>query len=177
MFTSPRPLIMSKLFFLFLISFCLLVDAQTVTTTNAAGLTVIQVVTTVAGTPTTQVIQTISTPPSTAATTSDDKGPVAQPPATTGTPGGPTPYTYTTVINGVTNVLTDVFTPTSPATVTVTAGASGTVLDYSSWLSIYGPTHTPKTGAADTLKSCFHFRIASIAAILLTTIMGGVMVY
>lgn len=78
---------------------------------------------------------------STSATTTQ-QGPVAQPAPTTGTPGAPTPYTYTTVINGVTTAVADVFTPTSPPTVSVSPSSTGIVWSYSSWLSVYGP---PKT--------------------------------
>lgn len=93
-----------------------------------------------------------STSPTTTVTL--QQGPVGQPAPTVGTPGGPTPYTYTTVANGVTNVLTAVFTPTSPATTPVTATAAGTILNYSSWLAIYGPTHTPSASAGYALHPC-----------------------
>ncbi|KAF9533722.1 hypothetical protein CPB83DRAFT_844435 [Crepidotus variabilis] len=128
--------------------FLLLVNAQsTVTTLNAAGQTVIEVITTnPQGIAITQIISTVAT---TAAVTTTppaqapiQPGPVAQP-AASGTPGAPTPFTYTTIVGGVTNTVVAIFTPTSPATTPVTAPAIGTIYDYSSWLSVYGP---PKSG-------------------------------
>ncbi|KAG5220846.1 hypothetical protein IMY05_C4504000400 [Salix suchowensis] len=65
------------------------------------------------------------------------QGPVGQPAPTVGTPGGPTPFTYTTTIGGETIVTTDVFTPSTPATTPHTPTAEGTIWDYSQWLSQY----------------------------------------
>ncbi|KDR79052.1 hypothetical protein GALMADRAFT_244802 [Galerina marginata CBS 339.88] len=144
-----------RVVFLAVAALLLLVHAQTITTTNADGQTVVQVVTTILGVATTQVIQTLSpaslpassasspsaasAAPAAPTTAAPQLGPVGQPASTTGTPGGPTPYTYTTVVGGVTTSVVDTFTPTSPATLPVSIGSSGTILDYSSWLSVYGP--------------------------------------
>ena len=108
-----------------------------------------QTLTTTATTTSTTATTTATAKTATTATTTAalQQGPVGQPASTTGTPGGPTPYTYTTVVNGQTTVLTDVFTPTSPSTINVTAGASGTILGYSSWLSIYGSGATAAASA------------------------------
>jgi len=92
-------------------------------------------------------------------TTSDAQGPVAAPAPTTGTPGAPTPYTYTTVVNGVTTVLSDIFTPTSPATVSFSPSAVGTEWAYSSWLSIYGPPKTAKSSATRSIVPSSPFLI------------------
>ncbi|KAG6916077.1 hypothetical protein DXG01_008551 [Tephrocybe rancida] len=133
--------------------------AQTVTVADGAGNTVGEVLTTdLLGNPTTSTISTIApavtsqTIPSTtsavttAPTQQGQQGPVGQPQATSFTPGGTTPYTYTTVVNGVTTAVADVFTPTRPATQQPSIGASGTILDYSSWLSEFGPTTTASAG-------------------------------
>ncbi|KAG6874007.1 hypothetical protein C0995_007964 [Termitomyces sp. Mi166 len=141
--------------------------AQTLTFPDINGNTVVGVITTNAlGIPVTSTIETLpagavttaqsptlatTTSPTTTSTTTTaadqgQQGPVGQPTATTFSPGGPTPYTYTTVINGVTSLVADIFTPTNPATQQPTVGASGTIWDYSSWLSIYGPTTTAGAG-------------------------------
>ncbi|KIL67452.1 hypothetical protein M378DRAFT_159271, partial [Amanita muscaria Koide BX008] len=85
-----------------------------------------------------------STSTSTTSTT-PQAGPVGQPAATTATPGAPTPFTYTTIINGQTVVTTDVFTPTNPASTPVEATMSGTIWNLSSYLSQYG--QATSTGA------------------------------
>ncbi|KAF4613633.1 hypothetical protein D9613_007668 [Agrocybe pediades] len=130
--------------FLFFASFFFLVAAQTTTFTDASGNTLVGVVTVDAqGDPTTDVLQTLtstSTPTSTPTTDGGvGAGPVGAPAATTASAGAPTPYTYTTVINGVTSVIADIFTPTSPSTVTKSIPATGTILDFGTWKSIYGP--------------------------------------
>ncbi|KAF5371941.1 hypothetical protein D9615_008081 [Tricholomella constricta] len=103
--------------------------------------------------PTTQIPPTTTTPTTTAVLQPDptppvQQGPVGQPDATRFTPGGVTPYTYTTIINGETSVLVDNFTPTNPATLPISIGASGTILDYSAWLAQYGPKSTTAVNAA-----------------------------
>ncbi|KAF5327248.1 hypothetical protein D9619_004585 [Psilocybe cf. subviscida] len=82
------------------------------------------------------------------------QGPVGAPASTSGTPGAPIPYVYTTVIGRVTTVIQDIFTPTSPATVSVTASGSGTILDFSDWLTMNGlsPTNTVLPGAGSSLR-------------------------
>jgi len=101
-------------------------------------------------------------------------GPVGQPAATTAVAGGPTPYTYTTVQQGVTQVLTGVFTPTSPPTVLVTPTVMGTILDYSFWLTAYGPTQTSSAGARYILST---FSFSPMLVMLLGILGGGGMVY
>ncbi|KAJ8586256.1 hypothetical protein M405DRAFT_864732 [Rhizopogon salebrosus TDB-379] len=141
--------------------------AQTVTTTNAAGETVVEVVTLLpAGVLTTDILQTITgpvLPTTTAATTSTtsntilqtlsttsttkQQGPVGQPAPTTNlTPGGPTPYTYTTTnAAGQTVAVEGTFTPTGPATTLPTPTTTGSIMNYSSYTAIYG-TATPTSG-------------------------------
>ena len=80
-----------------------------------------------------------TTPVKATTTTTQGPGPVQQPAPTTATPGAPFVYTYTTVQNGVSQTVTDTFTPTNPPTSTVTAPAIGTIWAYSSWYTIYGP--------------------------------------
>ncbi|GLB33277.1 hypothetical protein LshimejAT787_0101610 [Lyophyllum shimeji] len=141
-----------------------------VVTTDPQGLPTTSVVSTLppaGGAPATTPATSTPTPPTqatqpatTAATTTTtpvqpantqppgQQGPVGQPEATSFKAGGVTPYTYTTIIDGVTSVLVDNFTPTNPATQRPTVGASGTILDYSSWLAQYGPPST--SSAANT---------------------------
>ncbi|KAL0563902.1 hypothetical protein V5O48_018155 [Marasmius crinis-equi] len=118
-----------------------LVYAQTATTTNANGQSVVVVVSTNQGRPVTQTVSTIAPPPT---PQQGQQGPVGQP-AATGTPFAPIPYQYTTVVNGQTSVLQDVFTPSlgfPHTTVLPQVPSTGTILDYSSWLSQYGATNT-----------------------------------
>lgn len=70
-------------------------------------------------------------------------GPVGQPASTTVTPGAPISYVYTTVVNGVTSVVADLFTPTSPSTVEVLPTGTGTILNFSAYQSIYGTLTAP----------------------------------
>ncbi|KAG6829354.1 hypothetical protein H0H92_004720 [Tricholoma furcatifolium] len=175
-------------------------NAQTLTTTDLFGNTIVEVVTTNAlGNAVTSTLETLapvaattqvnaatttstSTPLAIATTTSTttstastataattatttaqqgEQGPVGQPASTSFSPGGPTPYTYTTIIGGVTEVLTDVFTPTNPATVSTNIGSSGTIWAYSSWLAEFGPTSSASAGANAADSSRFRSGIAS----------------
>ncbi|KAH9481516.1 hypothetical protein JR316_0006043 [Psilocybe cubensis] len=128
-------------------------NAQTTqTTTDGSGSLIIQVVSTnAAGIPITTAIQTLSASPTPVSSTSSDPvgvlGPKnGQPVSQTGSPGAPTPYFYTTVIDGQTQVFLATFTPTSPQTINFTATSQGTILPYSSWLAVYGPP----TGSAQS---------------------------
>ncbi|KAG2146070.1 uncharacterized protein EDB93DRAFT_1149480 [Suillus bovinus] len=142
------------------------VHAQTLTTTNIAGATVVEVVTTnpVNGLATTQTLRqtittnTLSTTTSTTtpgtlqtiATTSTtpNQGPVGQPGTTVLTPGGPTPYTYTTTnAAGSTVAVLATFTPTGPATVLPTPSTTGTILNYSSYLASVGTSAAATSSA------------------------------
>ena len=72
-------------------------------------------------------------------TTPVQQGPVGQPASTPLTPGGPTPYTYTTTdANGNYITALGTFTPSFPATTPYTPTGSGTILSYSEWLSQIG---------------------------------------
>lgn len=95
------------------------------------------------------------------------QGPVGQPaPTTVGQPNGVTPYVYTTVVGGVTQVVSDNFTPTNPVTVSQTIGTSGSIMDYSVWLSIYGSktTGAAAVNAGESLKIwyCEHLVMMSV---------------
>jgi len=70
--------------------------------------------------------------------TTPTQGPVDQPGATN--TALETPYTYTTVVDGVTTAIEATFTPTTPPTLsTVDPGAgTATIWDYDEWNSIYG---------------------------------------
>jgi len=166
--------------------FALSVRGQTVTVVDGAGDTVVQVITTAGGLPTTRVIETITTPDiaTTSTTTSAlptvtpttvQQGPVGQPAATVGDPNGVTPYTYTTVIGGVTQAVSDNFTPTNPPTLSPTIGSSGSVMDYSAWSSMYGAQTTAgaavNAAAGDRLLRCSGC-LVSVVAGLVVAILG-----
>ncbi|KAL4251349.1 hypothetical protein ABKN59_005656 [Abortiporus biennis] len=164
-----------------LVLYALSIYAQTITTTDAQGNTIVEVVTLgAAGVPVTQVIQTIT--PTQATTTTPviitsptpdvQQGPVGQPPVTTG-PAAPTVYQYTTTdANGETIAVVDTFTPTFPTTVPKTSfSTTGSVLDLSQYLSIVGtPTAPASSNAAVTLISN---GLMSCAIAILTGMLGG----
>ncbi|KAG9315133.1 hypothetical protein JVU11DRAFT_4256 [Chiua virens] len=145
--------------------------AQTETAVNAAGATVVEVlsVNPLNGLATTVILQTITgattskTALTTASTTSNllqttalatttvPQGPVGQPASEPATPGGPTPYEYTTTdANGNTVVQQGVFTPTTPGTVLPVPTTTGSVLGYSQWLSMVGTYTVPANAAHRT---------------------------
>ena len=73
---------------------------------------------------------------------------MGQPASTPLTPGGPTPYEYTTTdANGNTVVLQGTFTPTGPQTVLPAPTTIGSVLGYSQWLSMIGTYTAPPSAA------------------------------
>ncbi|KAJ7346843.1 hypothetical protein DFH08DRAFT_869534 [Mycena albidolilacea] len=111
----------------------LLTIASTLTTTDRAGNTLVEVVTGDGqGDSTTQTIQTIP-----AADAGGGQGPVGQPGAT-GTPGAPTPFTYTTTdANGETTAVIATFTPSFATTVIPAQTFQATVLDYSAYTASY----------------------------------------
>ncbi|KIJ66803.1 hypothetical protein HYDPIDRAFT_85163 [Hydnomerulius pinastri MD-312] len=175
------------------------VNAQTETVVNAAGATVVEVLTdNAAGVPVTQILQTIvgstsslsnplnpltsSTPLTssnpllaspTAATTSVPVGPVGQPAPTPVEAGGPTPYTYTTTnADGETVALEGIFTPTGPATVLPNPTTTGTVLNYSSWKAMVG-TNTVPANAASHISTPISTGWYCLVATTLTGLVGG----
>ncbi|KAG1870715.1 hypothetical protein DFJ58DRAFT_22343 [Suillus subalutaceus] len=151
--------------------------AQTLTVTNIAGATVVEVVTVnpINGLATTQTLQTVTgvttNPLSTntlltttttpagplqtiaTTTTTQNQGPVEQPGSTVLVPGGPTPYTYTTTnAAGSTVAVLATFTPTGPATVLPTPTTTGTILNYSSYLASAG---TSAVGTSSATRRAF----------------------
>jgi len=135
--------------------------AQLTFTATVGGATVVEVSTNVLGIPTTSIIQTITSAAAVAASTTTPAA-VAPPPDTpinqgpVGQPGPtitdqPTVYRYTTTDgNGDTTVVTDTFTPTFPASsgTPPPPSSTGTILNYSSWLSIIGTNTVPPSNAA-----------------------------
>jgi hypothetical protein len=74
-----------------------------------------------------------------AAATTQVQGPVGQPGATPAEAGDPTPFIYTTTdANGNYVTVQATFTPSFPQTTPYTPTGSGTVLQYSAWLSMIG---------------------------------------
>ncbi|OJA16473.1 hypothetical protein AZE42_06875 [Rhizopogon vesiculosus] len=155
--------------------------AQTVTTTDAAGNSIVEVVTQIPpGIPTTEILETIIAPtlttttPSTTNTilqtttsTTKQQGPVGQPAQTTNlTPGGPTPYTYTTTnAAGETTALVGTFTPTGPATVLPDPTTTGVIMNFSSYVASYGSVAATASGGrqAFSLSSGWHGVAVSMA--------------
>jgi hypothetical protein len=67
------------------------------------------------------------------------QGPVGQPSPTPENAGGPTPYTYTTTdANGNYITVVATFTPSFAKTTPYTPTGSGTIIQYSQWLSMVG---------------------------------------
>lgn len=172
---------------------------QLITTTNAAGVSIVEQVTTNAfGQSVTQVLQTLggavttsasqttqtaattaptTSPTATATATTAIQGPVGQPGTTPVTPGGPTPYTYTTTdANGNTVIATATFTPSFPATTPYTPTGSGTVIGYSQWLSMIGNNtsglNRPVASQAANIASRAGVQLGLSLGAVLLTIMG-----
>ncbi|KIM64259.1 hypothetical protein SCLCIDRAFT_641071 [Scleroderma citrinum Foug A] len=136
-------------------------SAQVTTVQNAAGATVAEVITTNAlGNSVTSILSTFQTSSTsnpllstqttktTTTTTSVAQGVNEQPPAEPVSPGGPTPYEYTTTnAAGNPTVVQGIFTPTVPPTVLPSPTTTGTIIDYSSWVAIIG-TNTVAANAA-----------------------------
>lgn len=100
--------------------------------------------------PASAATQTTSSTTTKATTTPDSQqGPVGQPAETPETPGGPTPFTYTTTdANGNYVATTGVFIPSFAATTPFTPTVTGTILPYSVWLSMVRATATSSQAAA-----------------------------
>ncbi|KIY64046.1 hypothetical protein CYLTODRAFT_493443 [Cylindrobasidium torrendii FP15055 ss-10] len=139
------------------------VTAQTVTVEDENGMTVVEVLTTDAdGDPSTRTLRTLTdttttTDTDTATTTATRTtttsttpvgGPQATPDATTGTPHTPIEYQYTTTVDGEVTVLNSVFTPTFAETTPVTAPATGTILSWEEYTSIYKITQGATGGGS-----------------------------
>ncbi|KAG6908456.1 hypothetical protein DXG01_004539 [Tephrocybe rancida] len=160
---------MRQILFVAVLSIIGFVQAQTLTTVDDAGNTVVEVLTTdLLGGPLTSTIETLApstTSPAIAPVQQGQQGPVGQPQATVFTPGGTTPYTYITVIGGITNTVADVFTPTRPITQQPSIGASGTILEYSSWLAEFGPTTSAgaSTKVNEAIGQCRSGVVATLA--------------
>jgi hypothetical protein len=102
--------------------------------------------------PATPTTSTTSTGITTAPTI--QQGPVGQPPATTYSAGGPTPFTYyTTNANGQLTPVVATFIPTFPATVLPPPSTTGTVWAYSQYLSAVGTNTVPPKAASDVIKT------------------------
>ncbi|KAG8213162.1 hypothetical protein J3R82DRAFT_11571, partial [Butyriboletus roseoflavus] len=168
-------------------------DAQTETVVDPAGATVVEVISqNAAGIANTRILQTLvgsstslTLATSTALTTSSaltqtatlalttttsQIGPVAQPATEPATPGGPTPYVYTTTdAQGNTVTLQGIFTPTGPQTVLPTPTTTGTILGYSQWLSMIGTYTAPASAARMSVPLAtgwYYFAATAFAGLL-----------
>ncbi|KAK0204599.1 hypothetical protein DFS33DRAFT_1321460 [Desarmillaria ectypa] len=128
-----------------------------VSTDTLLGVITTQTLQTLTGTTATTNTRTRATTATTATTTATTAtttlaqggGIVGAPPTTTaGTPHGPTPYTYTTTIGGITTLIEDTFTPTFPATTPSTAPATGSIMGFSEYQSIYGTVSASSANSA-----------------------------
>ncbi|KAL4066798.1 hypothetical protein V8B97DRAFT_1948992 [Scleroderma yunnanense] len=139
-------------------------NAQLATVSNAAGATVVEVLTTNAlGAAVTSILSTLQpsttsnpllTAKTSTSTTTTSTSPLGggvneQPQSEPLTPGGPTPYSYTTT-NAAGNpiVVQGIFTPTAPATVLPSPTTTGTIINYSSWLGMVGTNTVPANAAS-----------------------------
>jgi len=110
----------------------------------------------------------------TATTTTKQVGPVGQPASAPLTPGGPTPFEYTTTdALGNTVVTQGTFTPTGPQTVLPVPTTTGTVLGYSQWLSMIG-TYTAPPSAARRMSMPVATGWYYFAATAFAGLVGGV---
>lgn len=149
--------------------------SQTFTITNNTGETIVQVISTdpVNSNFLTTTIRTFASPTTsshgTASVPNDPhQGPVGQP-APTQNPDLLTPYTYTTVINGITTRIADIFTPTFPATTRLPDISDlGTIMEYSSWLEIYGNPAQPANAGLSNRGA-----IAWLSTAFLGGLLGG----
>ncbi|KAF8170109.1 hypothetical protein BJ912DRAFT_998234 [Pholiota molesta] len=124
---------------------------------------------------TTPPASTSTTPPATTLTSQASitpatvqMGPVGQPATTSVTPGAPIAYIYTTVINGAQTVIQDVFTPTSPSTISIAVTGTGSILAFSDFTKLYGPV--PTSSATSLLRSPTWLVLAASAIPLLVGI-------
>ena len=124
---------------------------------------------------------TLTTTNTRTTTTPLQQGPVVGQPGTTPeTPGGPTPYTYSTTDasgNTITEVAT--FIPTFQ-TVSVSPTLSGSILQYSDWLSQIG-TNTgdlgqPVASQAASPASRAIVNIRLLSCVVLTSVLAGVLI-
>ncbi|KAF7376330.1 Protein kinase domain-containing protein [Mycena sanguinolenta] len=111
----------------------LMTVAETITTVDPAGDTVVEYLTGDGqGVTVTQILQTLP------AANPAGQGPVGQP-GTTGAAGAPTPFTYTTTnADGETRQVVATFTPSFAPTVVPSLTFQATVLDYSAYTASYG---------------------------------------
>ncbi|KAJ3716121.1 hypothetical protein EV361DRAFT_54361 [Lentinula raphanica] len=168
---------MRVLIFTFLTFLLAFVHAQTETVEDPdTGNTVVEVVTTNRlGVFTTSTISTIlaaTATATTATTTQQQGGGVVGVPGTTNTvdPNGPTPYTYTTVVDGITTAVEATFIPSFTTALGTPAPATGTILDYSQWLSEFGSSTTAANSASRVSLSSHG--LSGTAMLTVVTAMG-----
>ncbi|TEB34452.1 hypothetical protein FA13DRAFT_1625903, partial [Coprinellus micaceus] len=139
------------------------------TNEHSAGQTVVEVIVTdpVLG-PSTSIISTITPAGApvtlTGAPTTPQQGPVGAPASTSHTAGGPTPFTYVTVINGQSRWIADVFQPTRQATTPFTTPTTGSIMDYDAFTSRFG-TFDPSSASRVGIPLLASFSVAFIASL------------
>ncbi|OSC98535.1 hypothetical protein PYCCODRAFT_1439236 [Trametes coccinea BRFM310] len=149
--------------------------AQTVTTTDALGETVVEFITIDQnlGLPTTEILQTLTATTTTTTAPDGQQGPVGQPEPTTDD-GSPTVYTYTTTdALGDLTAVVDTFTPTFLTTSTWLSAPAGTILDYTAWRSEVGTNTVAPSISAARVRWKVESGWLGIAASLLAGVAGG----
>jgi hypothetical protein len=119
-----------------------------------------------------------STTATAAATTAQgQQGPIGQPASTPANAGGPTPYVYTTTdANGNYIPVSATFVPTFPSTTPYTPTGTGTILQYSAWLSMVGnntgalnnPVASQGANPASRMDVNFALLLATISTVLMS---------
>ncbi|KAI8969863.1 hypothetical protein BD414DRAFT_502391 [Trametes punicea] len=174
---SPRPPTMRHFAFVAaLLTLCAgSVFAQTITTIDALGETVVEVITIDPnlGIPTTETLQTLTATTTTTPPPEVQQGPVGQPQPTLNN-AAPTVYTYTTTnALGETTAVVDTFTPTFETTSTWAPPPAGTILNYSSWRNEVGTNTVAPPISGSSARWAVHSGWTGIAGSLAVGIAGG----
>ncbi|KAK0469993.1 uncharacterized protein EV420DRAFT_1497849 [Desarmillaria tabescens] len=186
---------MRPFFFAVVALFAAFAEAQlteTIVDANAESVVIVVSTNTLLGVITTETLETLTgtttattntrtrattatTTATTATTTLAQGGGVVGAPATTTNddPHGPTPYTYTTVIGGITTLIEDTFTPTFPATTPSTAPATGSIMAFSQYQSIYGTVSASSANSAAVVLVS-QKALMGLVATTVVCLLGGV---
>ncbi|KAL7279408.1 hypothetical protein ACG7TL_007250 [Trametes sanguinea] len=145
--------------------------AQTVTTTDALGETVVEFITIDQnlGLPTTEILQTLTATTTTTTAPDGQQGPVGQPEPTTDD-GSPTDQCRP---SGDLTAVVDTFTPTFLTTSTWLSAPAGTILDYTAWRSEVGTNTVAPSISAARVRWKVESGWLGIAASLLAGVAGG----
>jgi len=87
-------------------------------------------------------------------------------------PAPPTTFVYTTIVGGVTQEVTDVYTPTYQPAVMSVSLRTGTIWAYSDYTALYGPTKASDSSSRRNLVSDSFGLISSIVAMAAGILVG-----